>query len=151
MSVPTGTILSFYGFNPPQGFLVCDGELIARAQYPALHDLLIQTNPELIKGNEICSLPDLRGIFLRGADRGRQVDPDWKTRTVGSEQDDAVEAHNHSFSTVSARKHATTDGGSGFEAVRADHPTGNNTRRTNNTGGRETRPRNVAVCFMIKI
>lgn len=69
----------------PQGWLECNGAAISRATYGTLF-AAIGTNYGVGDGATTFNLPDLRGEFIRGADRGRGVDAG---RVVGSHQGDA--------------------------------------------------------------
>ena len=134
--VPTGAMIPFAGATVPTGWLLCDGSAI-----PAAHTALIA----LVGANT----PDLRGEFLRGLDGGRGVDPD-SGRALLSSQDHAYQSHVHDFSG------GADPVGSGTVAPAAQAQ--NNTTfaaATIMTGGTgntssETRPRNVAVNFIIK-
>lgn len=70
----------------PSGWLECNGAAISRATYGTLF-ASIGTNYGAGDGATTFNLPDLRGEFLRGADRGRGVDTG---RAVGSAQGDAI-------------------------------------------------------------
>lgn len=49
--IPIGTIVAYYGTNPPSGWLICDGRSC--------------TGTELSKSLGISNVPDLRGRFIR--------------------------------------------------------------------------------------
>ena len=98
-------------------------------------------------------VPDMRGVFLRGVADANGADPDRNSRTasaiggntgnqVGSYQGDAFKSHSHS---VTSRNVA----GSGGNRVWT-HISPNETQSTGNTGGSETRPKNVYVNYIIK-
>lgn len=70
----------------PSGWLECNGAAISRATYGTLF-ASIGTNYGAGDGSTTFNLPDLRGEFLRGADRGRGVDAG---RAIGSAQGDAI-------------------------------------------------------------
>lgn len=70
----------------PTGWLECNGAAVSRAAYGTLF-AAIGTNYGVGDGATTFNLPDLRGEFLRGADRGRGVDAG---RAVGSAQGDAI-------------------------------------------------------------
>jgi hypothetical protein len=93
-------------------------------------------------------IPDLRGMFLRGLNVGRDdewADPE-KDRTAGKRQMDELRAHQHTYSD-------TFVGGSGPAQVMQGgtwaRPTAE--KETKPTTGAETRPKNVAVYFYIRV
>ncbi len=106
--VPVGTVIAYAAAVDNEqrteflraGWLVCDGE-----SYP------VQSYPELAKqlgkiyggdGKERFKVPDFRGIFLRGLDAGRGLDP---KRTLGTLEDDQNKNHSHSGKTETAGAH----------------------------------------------
>lgn len=93
-------------------------------------------------------LPDLRGVFVRGLNVNRNdgnQDPDGQNRQVGDFQRDDFLKHDHSIHTagVWGRSFKGEDG----EPRTAHKQDGN----TEDKGGQETRPRNVALFYYIKI
>ncbi|MGB5989536.1 MAG: tail fiber protein, partial [Marinifilaceae bacterium] len=152
--IPVGTINAFAGSIVPSDWMLCDGSTFSAAIYPDLQTVL---------GG--ITLPDLRGVFLRGLDSGRGLDTG---RTLRSFQDDALKAHNHSgttsingdhtHSTGSSDFHGSIDGTtsqSGSRARQSGYTTGtagdhSHSLNINNTGGSETRPKNVSVNYIIK-
>jgi microcystin-dependent protein len=177
---PPGTIVAFGGptNNLPRGWLLCDGSAVNSNAYPRLYaaigrawgdgtqakDGMPITPPSTYHFN----LPDLRGLFLRGQTLERQGtnaapqilannawgDPDWASRTasraggnagnlVGSVQTNQILAHTHSY----LNDYATTgDDGSSAWYERYD----SHYEETLPTGGKETRPKNAYVNYMIK-
>ncbi|WJW80502.1 tail fiber protein [Bartonella sp. TP] len=89
----SGTILSFAGLKPPQGWLFCDGSMLESAKYPQLYKIIGQ-NYGGGEGSKF-ALPDLRGVFIRGFDSGRGLDIG---RIFGSFQADENKAHKHKLS-----------------------------------------------------
>ena len=91
-------------------------------------------------GTTTFNVPDLRGEFIRGADLGRGVDP---SRVIGSSQSDSLKAHAHNFQfsllgTVAGTElNIPNTGGT-------DGPF-----TTSSVGGSETRPRNIAMNYII--
>lgn len=77
---PVGTVISFYGEVAPAGYLACDGSTFNATDYPKLFALLGNT----------AVLPDFRGRFIRGVDRAAVKDPDGATRSLASDQGDAI-------------------------------------------------------------
>ena len=107
------------------------------------------------------NLPDYRGMFLRGFDAGRGVDPG---RAFASFQDDEIEAHNHGLNDPGHVHAVRTAGDSGYggganPGVDLANPLsfrGENTQSSitgitiSAFGGSETRPKNVSVYICIK-
>ena len=178
--VPIGTILPFYGKmeQRPTGYLFCDGAEFYRDNYPDLFDHLTRANPALRIDDNRANLPDLRGEFLRGVDLGRGVDTDRKSppgHPLGSAQASqaAVAKHDHRLS----QKHSISWGWSGgwgdagntravnhWEPATADTDPHMTRPRPGASHGDEymtvipyesdpsveTRPRNIAVNFIIR-
>lgn len=98
-------------------------------------------------------VPDFRGMFLRGlnysdTDRVRSdglQDPDGAGRRPGSIQHDAVIKHSHQMTEfqMGSERHGSGDG--------AYEHSVNTTTGVNADGGSETRPKNMAVFYYIKI
>ena len=70
---PVGTIISFFGYTAPSGYLVCDGTEYAKADYPYLATHLADlddhysTTQYVGSDSDHFKVPDLRGEFLRGS------------------------------------------------------------------------------------
>jgi microcystin-dependent protein len=122
-----GAIVMWGGSTPPSGWLECKGQ--STAGY---------ANLIAIYGT---NLPDLRGEFIRGWDNGKGVDPG---RGIRSFQSQDVQPHTHSY-TATGSENSANQGG---------YPTGlipsQSSSTTGSTGGTETRPRNVALMFIVK-
>lgn len=149
---PVGTILTYSGDNAPDGWLMCRGETVSRETYSALYAVV---GNRFGYGNNSTTfhLPDFRGVFLRGRDAGRGMDPEYYNRSnyqsggatgdaVGSFQWDAFASHSHSYNTYGGSPVVPYDPGS--------YPYPGHTATTSSTGGTETRPRNVYVNYIIK-
>lgn len=134
-----GSVSAFAMPTPPTGWLVCDGSAVSRTDYA---DLFAAIGTVWGDGDQISTfnLPDLRGEFLRGLDAGRGVD---EGRAFASSQLDEFKAHSHGIETwgvntgMAGQVHMGN--GSPFQNV-----------PTSETGGTETRPRNVAMTYAIK-
>jgi microcystin-dependent protein len=139
-AMPPGAVLAFVGATAPDGFLLCDGGEVSRTTYAALFAIIgISYGPG--DGINTFKLPDLRGEFIRGADGGRGVDPG---RALGTAQADELKTHTHAF------KRAGQMAPTGIDYYL---PLQNGTDTANvigATGGTETRPRNVALNYIIK-
>lgn len=116
-AAPIGSIMPFAGTadKVPQGWLICDGTPISRTQYAALY-AVIGTAWGYGDNSEKFNIPDLRGLFLRGVDGGRGMDPDRNSRSVmnaggltndnvGSYQDYMYSSHNHTADAVGKHYH----------------------------------------------
>ncbi len=128
--VPTGAILPYAAASPPNGYLLCDGAAID----PQFSDLIA-----LIGLNT----PDLRGQFLRGWSSDTAQDPD-APRAPLSSQDGEVGPHRHGTDVQSVNE-GNWDGANS----RGGNQVAGRAQTTENSGA-ETRPKNVAVAFIIK-
>lgn len=166
----TGTVLPFALSTAPDGWLICDGSALEPGTADNLRDkLLADGSPYGDDGSGNPLLPDMRGEFIRGLDAGRGVDVG---RALGSVQAGEIQEHAHlspwtqesgspSLSLESSVLYHDTVGNSGgtaagFRDLTDSGNPGNNTvngevvMSTTSTGGDETRPRNVALNFIIK-
>lgn len=149
---PTGTVIQKASANTPTGYLYCDGQEVSRTTYADLF-ADIGTTYGVGDGNNTFNLPDYRGQFLRGQDDGAGVDPDAGTRTggdaVGSTQADELGFHNHStnYNPAASTNLAVS---TSINYVNAGNSAATGIVTTSNTGGNETRPKNIAVRYYIK-
>ena len=159
---PPGTIISGAGPNPPAGYMLCDGSAISRAFYANLFNAI---NVAWGYGDNASTfnIPDLRGMFIRGVDSGRGIDPESAGRyqpysggnsgdNVGSYQQTSVVSHSHHYGGW-----VNSDGSwSGGAAVYGGtvNPTQQGTRDTFSLAGGQTstenRPINAYVNYYIK-
>ena len=104
--------------------------------------------------------PDLRGMFLRGLNAGRsddKQDPDGGSRSIGHYQEDQVKSHNHANGTYNQlmRPHQgsanDTVTGADSNTGAGDEPDVISSDPILSFGGAETRPRNIAVNYYIRI
>ncbi len=141
-AVPVGSITMHGANTAPTGWLECDGAAVSRTTYAGLF-AAIGTTFGTGDGSTTFNVPDMRGEFARGWDDGRGVDP---ARAFGSAQADEFEAHVHSVqpaaSTNDSASGLTTTGNTAGETITAYD--------TASTGGTETRPRNIALLYIIK-
>ena len=141
---PAGEVSAFARTTAPDGWLVCDGAVVSRTTYARLF-AAIGTTFGAGNGSTTFRIPDLRGEFIRALDLGRGVD---SGRTLGSFQAGEIQSHKHFGKNI-----AGSDGlpDSGFTAgERLGSGDGNPAFETTNTGGSETRPRNVALLVCIR-
>lgn len=134
-----GQVVAFAIGAAPPGWLVCDGSAVSRTTYADLF-AAISTNFGTGNGTTTFNLPDLRGEFIRGFDSGRGVDAG---RGFGTFQSDQLGTHNHGI------KGQQVERGTGTLVTVLDSSQPVITY-TDNAGGNETRPRNVALLYCIK-
>jgi hypothetical protein len=103
------------------------------------------------------TLPDLRGAFLRGLNEGRndgQEDPDGGERTIGDYQGDQFQGHYHDLGSgresETGQGYITAGTGSTQGITDAYNPITDGTNGTPRYGS-ETRPKNVAVYYYVKV
>lgn len=141
---PVGSIVIWGSTSIPTGWLECNGQGFNKSTYPTL----AQYYPS-------GAVPDFRGYFLRGLDRGVGRDPD-SGRGILSVQQDALQEHSHIAGAETAYHdsvpNSTTRNTPGGEELRsyADRTGGVNTSWNSARTSSETRPKNVAVIYIIK-
>jgi microcystin-dependent protein len=144
---PIGTIAWFSSDPPPPAsyWLVCDGRNLSTTANPQLFAVIGYQygNP----GGGFYTIPDLRGEFIRGMDKGRGIDPT-PNRLPGNVQTDAFRSHTH---TATQRGDDGFGSGAGYAVVGFNANIGAGDASLANTGGAETRPRNVALLPFIRI
>jgi len=144
--VPTGSVFTMATTTVPSGYLECDGAAVSRTTYADLFAAL-GTTWGAGNGSSTFNVPDLRGEFVRGWDNGRGVD---SSRTFASSQDDQLQEHSH---TITAIEQNVGDPPNPItiKHIRSGGTTGT-TQTSGTTGnfGNETRPRNIAMMYVIK-
>ena len=157
-AAPPGAIMSYLGSDAPPGWLIADGSLIDADtvhEYAALvHHLRGLGDSFQGATSTQAYLPDLRGLFLRGQDRGSGRNPDPGDDAIGRVQGHAFFDHTHEFAVhvvgITGSETALAEG-------RQDEG-GNNTMigtnpfqvRGSPQGGPETRPVNATVLYIVK-
>ncbi len=154
-STPTGSIIAFVGVSAPTGWMICDGAELDRTVHSSLFSV-IGTSFGDGDGTTTFNIPDLRGMFLRGANNGSGNDPNASTRTslnggnsgdnVGSYQADEIKSHNHGLVGRSS-----TGGGGNYPSVTSGGISNIGIPHISATGGAETRPKNISVNYIIKL
>jgi microcystin-dependent protein len=173
-AVPTGSVHMMATTTAPSGYLKCNGAAVSRTTYSALFAIIGTTHGEG-DGSSTFNVPDLRGEFVRGWDDSRGVD---SGRSFGSSQSSQNLQHNHGV-TDPGHGHSVNDPGhfhnvaytnshsgdgvieesgvgfSGFEPTETATTgivinLGHTGISTQNHGGSEARPRNIAMMYVIK-
>ena len=155
--VPTASVFALATSTVPSGYLECDGAAVSRTTYADLF-AAIGTTYGSGNGASTFNVPDLRGEFIRGWDNSRGVD---SGRTLGSTQSDENKSHNHTI-TDPGHNHQVNinvyqQGAGPNASTDMANRNGNTTSSTSTTGislaasgGTESRPRNVAMMYVIK-
>jgi len=149
------SVMAFASSEPPSGWLECNGAEISRTTYADLFTM-IGTLYGSGDGNTSFNIPDLRGEFIRGFDNGRGVD---SGRIFATNQADEFKSHSHAARFMngvdgSAENPYGSNGNSfynatnGFTGYRLNNGRGD--QWLQNSGGNETRPRNIALIYCIK-
>ena len=144
-------------FLEAEGWMLCDGRYLLASSYPELYAVLGSLYGTTNSGANLqFRIPDYRGLFLRGFDAGAGMDPDAANRrspvggnplnVVGSQQCDALQDHTHLYDVVNP---------SGVSQQGNAAGTLQNTKATASPSvpariSSETRPRNVAVNYIIR-
>ncbi|EPX1749643.1 phage tail protein [Escherichia coli] len=151
-ALPVGVPVPWPSATPPTGWLKCNGAAFSAEEYP-----------ELAKAYPTNKLPDLRGEFIRGWDDGRGIDAG---RVLLSIQTGMLEKHRHivvandgyytkdEWELATIFKKTYTQG-RGLDAANTGgslipSPTLHSRGSIGNTGGSETRPRNIAFNYIVR-
>ncbi|EPT4178754.1 tail fiber protein [Escherichia coli] len=151
-ALPVGVPVPWPSATPPTGWLKCNGAAFSSEMYP-----------NLAKAYPTNKLPDLRGEFIRGWDDGRGIDA---ARALLSIQNGMLEKHRHivvandGYDTKDEWELATIfkktyTQGRGLDATNTGgslipSPTLHSRGSIGNTGGSETRPRNIAFNYIVR-
>ena len=167
---PVGSIMPYAADLEPNGWLMCHGEGYKKAEWnKALFDKIGYRFGNLTGDPDYFKVPDLRGLFLRGRSGNdlERRDPDRDDRKenkgsrsqgavgnrVGSIQGHAIAAHEHTYVHTTGENRLGDHGGSSHFSVDARVPTSTTEggkEKDGFNGGKETRPRNMYVNFIIK-
>ena len=124
--------------------MLCDGrDLPQRGKYAKLYDIVKDQYGKPAE-KSLFKIPDYRGYFLRGLDTSGMVDLDGKGRQIGSVEQDSFARHSHVV---------PIGGGGATPGKYVEHPENERVGpvdRTMEEGGNETRPKNIAVNWLIK-
>ncbi|MGF7156767.1 phage tail protein [Bartonella heixiaziensis] len=161
---PCGFIATFAMQEVPSGWLLCDGAIYKRKDYPQLFKAIGDKWGK--DSNTTFKVPDFRGMFLRGFDDGRGLDPN---RRFANQQQDSIKLHTHACTIEVSGQHTHNFqyAGVGWSAndIGRRNPSyhyqtmtgttqsaGAHTHKVSlsSTGEAETRPVNTTVVYAIK-
>ena len=162
---PSGVIVAFGGSSAPSGWLFCNGDAVSRTNNANLFAAIGITWGDG-DGSTTFNLPDLQGVFLRGAGANNTLkdanDDAFNGGDVGDSANDKIQGHWHNIDNSSYGLKYGTYGASASGAFSAETGGGSasnykarglvtdgssGTPRT----GNETQPVNVTVNYIIKI
>jgi microcystin-dependent protein len=147
--VPSGAVMAFAMATAPAGWLAANGDTIPNgsgtvqgrtANFSELYGLLGTTYGSAGK------LPDLRGYFVRGS--GTNSDGA-ASGTFGGKQADSFANHNHTINSGQQNGISSGCGADNTYQKANDYACGLGT--TGSSGETETRPKNIAMLYCIKI
>ena len=175
--VPSGAVFCIAVASVPSGYLECNGQSVSRTTFSALFAVI--GTQYGASNSSTFKVPDLRGEFIRGFDNGRGVDSGRSVASSQSHQhpqhNHNVSASSNSSVSDPGHKHNIlfgigSFGGSSGAQVPRDSGTITNRMSNSNTGisvststsisqsnrggtsnSSETRPRNIAMMYVIKI
>lgn len=135
------------------GWMFCDGRALDKKTFPELFAVIGYLYG---KNDQLFNLPDYRGMFLRGVDAGSGMDPDAASRLgpagsgtssgIGSFQCDALQTHTHGYQSVQLSAPAQA----GKAAGQTASDTSTSAPEKPAQVSAETRPKNIAVNYVIK-
>ena len=159
-TTPSGLISAFGGAVAPTRYLICDGSAVSRTTYANLF-AAIGTAWGSGDGSTTFNLPDLRGMFLRGAGTHATLKKangnSFAGPAIGASQNDQEQGHIHNQQGQSGG-----GGSSNMSAVSQNQSTANEGTATYTYGpsadgtngtpraGDETRSVNFGVTYIIK-
>ena len=116
---------------------LADGRQVASSRY----ELITSSN----------TIPDLRGLFLRGINSGRNdgwQDPDGERHPGTPPQTNSFKQHSHGFDYREPGGSGSSGQSGNSQGLVSVHST---TGQADTGGGTETRPKNAAVFYYIRI
>ncbi len=141
-----------------QGWMLCDGRSLGTEIYPELFAVIgyLYGQAKDNNGNDTFKIPDYRGLFLRGFDAGAGMDPQSADRiaptgsstmnVVGSLQCDTLQDHTHNYD-IAQPSGVSQSGQAAGTSITSTPTTSPNSPAS---FGSETRPKNIAVNYIIK-
>ena len=177
--VPSGAVFCIAVASVPSGYLECNGQSVSRTTFAALFAVI--GTQYGASNSSTFKVPDLRGEFIRGFDNGRGVDSGRSVASSQSHQhpqhNHAVSASSSSSVNDSGHNHrvrvGTSGSGGGNVSDRDSQNPGNfvsnqienattgisvststsisQSNRGGTSNSSETRPRNIAMMYVIKV
>ncbi len=158
--VPPGTVLPYAGSTAPTYYLMCDGSAVSRTTYAALF-AVIGTTFGTGDGSTTFNLPDLCGVFIKGAgttDRaaGKDASGNYYSGTLGTYSTDQMQGHVHSLNNhtsvvrLVAGEYTLSNGAAATQStLSVESPITDGTNGTPRTG-HTTEPQSLGMNHIIK-
>ena len=140
-----GSIQVYPGQVAPSGWRICDGSSLSKNNYSGLYNALGGSSSPYGSDDGFAStfkLPDLRGLFVRGY--GSNGTNPATSGAFAQYQSDELKSHTHTYQYPGNDSFT----GSKFNSAKYDSP---GIRTTTATGGDETRPKNIALNYIIYV
>jgi len=167
-SVPIGMVNIWSAEGQfPTGWLLLDGQEVLASEYPEL----AVARPEWVIGSNI-KLPNFQGQFLRGYDPSGTIDPDGATRVIAQTVQgqstarptnpfvtNTTGSHTHQYTRYYANTEWASNAFNTSESTadetqqynwQTTEPAGNHFHSITSGGDTETRPKNIAVHYIVK-
>jgi microcystin-dependent protein len=154
--LPAGAIMPFARATAPSGWLIADGSVVPNGSGTVQGVTADFTTLYAAVGTNFGAagtLPDLRGIFVRGSG-SQTISGIAYTKTFAAKEGDAFQDHTHRANAGTGGAGASTNGayGKGLDSLDPDSvmikaASGIAGQRT----ATETRPANIALLYCIKI
>ena len=151
-STPIGTVLSFAGLTPPNGYLLCDGATYAVADYQDLYDVIGNTYGGSDGTFNVPNLCD--GRFLEGSDTSGEyveaglpnIEGKWDSDYQYSPYFEGTFEGAFSRETISGTKKYGSNGGTGARVFKFDASLSNPIYGNSDT----VQPKSLRVLYIIK-
>jgi microcystin-dependent protein len=158
--MPVGSVITYGGSTAPTGWLLCNGAAVSRTITYADLFAVIGTTFGEGDGSTTFNVPDLGGIFVRGAGTSTKLTNANNvpfTGTLGTYQEDKMQGHWHNIVTLAGATPALAGAGSfsggvattGLDRFQARDPVADLANGPARRGA-ETNPANLGLNFIIK-
>ena len=162
---PAGAIICFGGAAAPTGWLLCDDSAVSRTTYADLFTV-IGTTYGVGNGSTTFNVPDMRGVFVRGAGTAgtlTNANGSAFTAVLAATENDKIQGHYHKIATENGTALNELSGGDsgtvndttgqagavGSGKIKILQPRDDGSNGTPRTGT-ETSPANLALSYIIK-
>lgn len=150
-SIPVGGIIMVAFYSDHGTMMICNGRALNRYTYPTLFGRIGYTYGG---AGDWFNIPDFRGLAPRGWDEGRGLDPG---RGLGTYQPDQLGYHEHQLQMIYSGGGHLPSWAAGYELKGAEkndqqvYPLDPTYSKALGVGGNETRMKNLAIPFAIRV